>query len=318
MISYEHIDTINVKKYMHHDPSSVEIKEGCLYLCYPHACCVLCLQEGENHPSVRRVNRRYFDLCYDEWHQRFYALEYNNHHRIYVLDVDFFEIDCIEVDVNEEVVLLDLACDSKSIYVLLTNQILKINSEEYRAQCLCDQDVASCVSFQVGECIQVKAIREENHSCIALIQKDNCEVTYLSIDGCILDMIFCCPYLYVLVNDECQHFVVMKFSIEDGGCHEAREMNCELLIKKTADIEKAIACILNAEGAKIQQAIKNGSSVQELMEVNDCVTSTLIQITHLEHLLYSKLLLCKGCLDKEICCFDDIEKVCGSIGISSL
>lgn len=68
------------------------------------------------------------------------------------------------------------------------------------------------------------------------------------------------------------------------------------IIESIALIESALAHILNAEGEKMQKAVKLACSVDDLLEINKSVRSTLIHATFLEQTLFAKLeLACSGC-----------------------
>lgn len=68
------------------------------------------------------------------------------------------------------------------------------------------------------------------------------------------------------------------------------------VITSVALVEAALAHILNAEGEKLQKAVKLACSIDELLKVNESVRSTLIHATFLEHTLFAKLeTVCRGC-----------------------
>lgn len=61
------------------------------------------------------------------------------------------------------------------------------------------------------------------------------------------------------------------------------------IIHSIALEEAGIAHILNAEGEKLQRAVAESTSIEELLCVNDSVRRTIVQITQLEGQLYAKL-----------------------------
>lgn len=69
------------------------------------------------------------------------------------------------------------------------------------------------------------------------------------------------------------------------------------VIESIALMEAALAHILNAEGEKLQKAIDLACNTGELLSINSSVQRTLIHITFLEQVLYSKL--DKACSDCE-------------------
>ena len=66
------------------------------------------------------------------------------------------------------------------------------------------------------------------------------------------------------------------------------------MIESVALAEAALSHILNAEGEKLQRAVELAESVDELLEINKAVNRTIVNITHLEHVLYAKLDAARG------------------------
>lgn len=66
--------------------------------------------------------------------------------------------------------------------------------------------------------------------------------------------------------------------------------------------EAGIAHILNAEGEKLQKAVAESTSIEELLCVNESVKRTITQITLLEGQLYSKLETLSNICDEEPPC----------------
>lgn len=65
-------------------------------------------------------------------------------------------------------------------------------------------------------------------------------------------------------------------------------MHCGI-VESIAFIETAIAHILNAEGEKIQKVLEETGDIDCILRVNDSVNNTIVNITHLEQVLYNKL-----------------------------
>lgn len=82
-----------------------------------------------------------------------------------------------------------------------------------------------------------------------------------------------CPHMY-----ECEH-----------KCEPNPKKCTNDLIESIALVETALAHILNAEGEKLQKAVKIADNVYELLEIDRAVNRTVGNITHLEFILLSKL-----------------------------
>ena len=50
-----------------------------------------------------------------------------------------------------------------------------------------------------------------------------------------------------------------------------------------------MAHILNAEGEKIQKALDSTDNIDDLLAINHSINQTLVNVTHLEHVLFAKL-----------------------------
>lgn len=85
--------------------------------------------------------------------------------------------------------------------------------------------------------------------------------------------------------------------IEKAECPVSREQAVTNLIESIALQQAALSHILNAEGEKIQKILKVCTCNEEIFKVNESVKEVLNAVTHLEHLLVTKLELvnCKLC-----------------------
>lgn len=68
------------------------------------------------------------------------------------------------------------------------------------------------------------------------------------------------------------------------------------IIESVALQQTSLSHILNAEGEKIQAALKTAQTTDELLQVNDSVKSMVNSITRLETLLQGKLELFNNCI----------------------
>lgn len=94
----------------------------------------------------------------------------------------------------------------------------------------------------------------------------------------------CC--ICVIYKERCEKEICEKECCEKECC----EKQCECdVIESIALQEAALAHILNAEGEKIQKAVKTAKNVCELLAVNSSVIETINSITRLELTLISKL-----------------------------
>jgi hypothetical protein len=85
----------------------------------------------------------------------------------------------------------------------------------------------------------------------------------------------CCKCCICIIKEDC---------CDNRCCKE----KCDI-IESIALQEAGLAHILNAEGEKIQKAVKIASSICELLRVNQSVIETVDSVTRLELALISKL-----------------------------
>ena len=79
-------------------------------------------------------------------------------------------------------------------------------------------------------------------------------------------------------------------------CDPEIQRNCVRILASISLLEAGLSRILNAEGEKIQKAIKIATSVNELVAVNASVRDLLAQAVHLENALCTKLVsVCNCC-----------------------
>jgi hypothetical protein len=84
-----------------------------------------------------------------------------------------------------------------------------------------------------------------------------------------------------------------KFSKTDDL---TKEQAINSILMSIAMEEAALSHILNVEGEKIQYALTNCADIQEVIEVNESVTSLLEQIIDLQIILKHKMKLAKDFL----------------------
>ena len=81
------------------------------------------------------------------------------------------------------------------------------------------------------------------------------------------------------------------YKCTEKGEHKRTPCEDEMcdIIASIALTEAALAHILNAEGEKLQKAVEVTSDICRLLKVNESVLETIMNVTHLEHILFLKL-----------------------------
>ena len=157
----------------------------------------------------------------------------------------------------------------------------------------CNEREDNCCSccFEVDNNRRTSCHERENKCCSSCCESKNkcCSCCHERENKCCN----CC--LKICCND-------CKKCKEDEN-NENDDCVCNI-IESIAKIETGLAHILNAEGEKLQKAIKVSDNVCDLLEVNKNVRETIKSVTDLELLLNRKLdtILSKGVRREKDCC----------------
>lgn len=349
MYSYDVIEKIAVTQHQNSDPSSVEVVDDRMYLCFPKVCSIVCYHGHREEPIVTLVKKHIFDLCYDAKNKCFYALAFEDRTVVLILDEELKETGQFTIAQEEPCELFDLAFYQEQIYVLTQHQIMKVDCEHHEKQDIMKELHEQVVNLQMADHLLVLILRDANRDIIQLDDLRQEDSYHLPLDmrGRIMDINFHRDHLYILFRSRDETFQLITCYLEDSWedccCHEDRweahreeccenyderdsccecedeayEQQdcktpcCDRLVQRTAELEEALACILNAEGEKIQSVVEQGCSVKELLQVNASVQCTISQISLLEHILYAKLQCCKqqGCDSPCDCELDQLIKL---------
>ncbi len=121
-----------------------------------------------------------------------------------------------------------------------------------------------------------------------------CGIYILSKKDCTYDYI----YIFNKTKGLCEYDHNYCEIILDEECRidiECPDIYCDLetcicdVIKSIAIIEKALAKLINNESEKIKNAIEKSKSNKEILEINNSVSKTIMNITYLEQMLKEKL-----------------------------
>lgn len=319
--------------------------DGCnFYLTVPKSCEVhkydLCL----NNKVTIRTCRGYKSICYDECNKCFWAIASKFCNKIFKLDSQFKEKECISIDSNDRcsIILTGISCckDRDKLLVSFTGGIMEVdkcNKTKYcilqksglckftSIECLCNYYVASKVKnsnvginiYSYSNELKLQCyIPEEYHiedttniycgnnksiqSSFYILATKSCSYSYLMKGILIYNCDEPCECMEEFFSDKCIN--------EEECCN--KKLDCKKnfgdIVESIALIETSLSHILNAEGEKIQKSICMSKNPCELLKVNDSVNKTIMNITHLEQILFSKLQLAS-----EICpsiCSED-EKI---------
>ena len=316
--------------------------DGCDYFCTIRYKCEIVRFNPYSSMIHRYCTCREYDcICYDYRNCCFWASSRACCGKLFKLDCSMNEIDYIQIGTIEQhsivtgisyncckdalivafaCVLIEIAEDRKTTKVLYTTReycimdvlsicpcmlltvhqynkkyIIVINQYGEKIGCYCMDDLSVPQNLIFNPCMS-----DCHKSPIwAFVRKKSCYPYLCSTDIFFNDMGFipcCCNYKI------CEACGCCKKPCSD---HNA----CADIMESIALMETALAHILNAEGEKIQKVLATTDDMNKIMCVNKEVNKTIINATHLEHMLYAKLStlsdcgLCHDFCDKECDCY---------------
>ena len=116
-----------------------------------------------------------------------------------------------------------------------------------------------------------------------------------------------------LYSCSCNHKLnncCLKDDCEENCKHNAYNK----IVQSIALVEASISHILNAEGEKIQKVLSDCNDIDKILCINNEVNKTIINITHLEQVIYEQLVTLKECECYECsdnsCCEHECECEC--------
>lgn len=132
-------------------------------------------------------------------------------------------------------------------------------------------------NFIEDEIIIRQIFMVKNTINLLVVKQNKYDYIYI-LDKCSKQMKNTCD---ILGNCECR--------VDIPSCKPSKCNNIEDVIESVALMETALAHILNAEGEKIQKAVKIACNCCDLIKVNESVAKTISNATILEQLLVEKL-----------------------------
>ncbi|MEG3030358.1 MAG: hypothetical protein RR827_08165 [Oscillospiraceae bacterium] len=283
--------------------------------------------------------REYTSLCFDRALKCFWALAYHQPNKIFKLDRCLGEIDCLTVcsPCKKPVTLTGVSCKSGTNKLLISGSfgVAEVSKCESSTFCIVKRGCEG-VRYTSVENLDVGYIYSAyNCSC-------ECSMVNIgSYSGCenilrccipaeyeVEDMTafhICCngeraQGVYILATKHCSYSYLIKCAVLSGDCEVVPSpepyppcpppapctptcaQSSGQVIRSIALVEAALSHILNAEGEKIQKVLSCTDNPCEILRLNDSVNKTIINVTHLEQVLFSKLQvaqeLCNGGCEK--------------------
>lgn len=300
----------------------------CFYLTVPDCRKIYKYDCNFGYISCCRVCQPYTCLCYDTKDCCFWATVDRDSKKLYKLDDNFSATGCILLDQCGEAdcAIAGISYDRENdmILVAFSNFIARISKDGNRCSCLMQtscknqyRSIAAAAPFFVtayttdseqmlslcsNDC---KCMQSVPFSCDYIIlamvlsplenaQKEHTLYLLTCSNGSFFILLCClsfdCCNTGSCNNDYCNSHCCKHDCCDDDCCKHLCPELCEYeIIGSIALVEAAISHILNAEGEKLQKAVSCSNSIEDMLEINKSVNRTIINVTHLEHVLYAKL-----------------------------
>jgi len=281
------------------------------YLTMPQACRVHRFDKSFQYIDSYRADRAYTYLCYDTKEACFWAVTATEHSTIYQLDHSFKEIDCIEIKrkTHKDVSITGISYDCVENTLLLSYPDCILEISKHKG--------SFCLLHEAASTAYVTVLSLAPYYAVIARKKELQELQIWSRDEGLLEAI-CIPLAH-RVGDVLLHLydknklelLLLTFEqhcrtklipctvtccgihlspCNDHAIDDEEEQGCPYdIIRSVAQIQTAIAHILNAEGEKLQKGITVARNVDELLALNDSVAKMITKAMQLEHVLYAKL-----------------------------
>ena len=288
--------------------------DGCSYFCTMSCKCETAkLSSCYKIEKIYDTCREYCCICYD-WCEKCFWASVKRGGILYKLDKNMNEIDCLVIksasSLGQVTGIAYDCCGDKLVlsFAKTVAEVDKATGQSSELFCLAGSWITGIVKicgFYIATVLRGHKYRFEVFD--EELQKADC--CNFCGQGIPINIIFnpCKIFspsriaeVYVLKNFQyphiyeyrlCRDWICEKCRVCCDFCGtscEERRMHCGI-VESIAFIETAIAHILNAEGEKIQKVLEETGDIDCILRVNDSVNNTIVNITHLEQVLYNKL-----------------------------
>ncbi len=294
--------------------------DGCSYFFTVKCRCeIVRLNKRLELEEKHRTCRIYDCICYDWREHCFWASSNTCFKMLFRLDCDMNETDCIHIrTAGAEGMITGISynCRGDTLMVSFANTVVEVNKRCETVEIVYfvgNGWITDVLSLSPG--IIITLVRDQKQyieiinrcggltACFCL--NDRFLVKNLIFNPCRSRCMyprieafaaknyhypFLCelqiPYEALGFKPDCCNFEIC------GECcrEQPRKKDpCADIMDSIARVEAALSHILNAEGEKLQKIISETDDIETILHVNREVNKTVINATHLEHVLYAKL-----------------------------
>lgn len=296
--------------------------DGCNYVCTSKCNCEIVILNEFNKIQERFSTKRIYEcICYDWYEHCFWASSKNCYNKLFKLDSNMNEIDCISisrVDCLGNITGVSYKYGSDTLLVASPDAIIEVDKNCGKATILFsanDKWIMGVLSLCPG--MLIVTLKDEVYSIEVYDAYYNMTKCYKLDHKIIVKTLIFNPCRYTselpsidvfLINQYrypylCNHPVCFdnlgfqpcscNFKIREDCCCDYSHCDSKdaytAVLESIALIGTALSHILNAEGEKIQKVVAQTNDIDKILCVNREVNKTIVHVTHLEHVLYDKL-----------------------------
>lgn len=307
--------------------------DGCHYFCT-----LSCKHEIIQLDSCYQIHKKYctcreYDrICYDWSESCFWASSKKNNDILFKLDCEMNEVDLIHIKNIKScgyITGISYDCCTDHLIVSFTDKVISLNKKS---------GVLTPLYFSEQEWIM--GIEKICNFYLLIVLQDQ-KHFILILDSSFQQIQRCGPYeesipISLIFNPRkyfsenpnieifglkhyqypyicnfkipkkyyCQHCPRCYQFCKQSCCKPlpCNDNSCKDITESIALVETAISHILNAEGEKIQKVLSQTNDIEKILCVNEHVNQTITHITHLEQILYDKLIAASNCNQTDPCC----------------
>lgn len=296
--------------------------DGCFYYCTINCKCEIVRLSACLEPLCRHyVCREYDCICYDNVEDCFWASSRDCNYKLFKLNCDMSEAGCLsisQIDFHEAITGVSFDCCNNALLVSFPCIVVKVEKDSGKAVIVYSanrEEITGVLGLCPG---MLLSILREQRQFIEILDSEEKSIGSFCINNPYLlkNLLFnpCesdCPYppieVFALSKKNFEPYLCKwELSYEDL-CFIPHDCNyqckkcsgdskpqpehdpCADIMESIALIEAALAHILNAEGEKLQKILQETDDIEKILCVNHEIDKTIVQITHLEHVLHAKL-----------------------------
>ena len=310
------------------------------YLTVPEEKMIYVMDNQYNFIRSHNVSRPFAAICYNNKKQCFFAVDIREKDYIYQLNNHLEEINYFYIDkpksTTSKIHNLSYNLNHDTLVVVYNEFVLELSDNHSIVHIIDDENINNYCQLTIFPPFHISIIQSKGKQYLCLSTTDNCCIkkycipheyrindfilnqtsdsqnleliilaTQCSCQPCLLHCIInieICPCNDCEQSDKCQETKRCNCQHSNHCCMPCINQSICDLIESIALQETALSHILNAEGEKLQHAIKMANNICELIEIDNSVQMTINNVMLLENVLYTKLNTLQNlCLPKCSC-----------------